>query len=148
MRAAGDPVDHHGGAGGLAAVLEELVVDVVGDLEILGLVEEDVAHDHVPEVEPGLLERRLDVPHRLPDLLLERGGMAAVGELVALARDVERVAREDPGAVREAGRGGADGLPLGEVAVGDAGDLDPRVARHLRDAERRPRGRVPWKNSP
>ena len=81
----------------------------------------------------------LDVPHRLPDLLLERGGMAAVGEHVALARDIERVAREDAGRVGEPRPGGADGLPPGEVAVGDAGDLDPRVARHLRDPQRRPR---------
>ena len=93
------------GAGGLIAVLEELVVDPVGHLEILVLVEEDVAHDHVAEVEPGLLEGGLDVLHRLPDLLLEGRGMAPAGELVALARDVERVAGQDSRAVGEAWRG-------------------------------------------
>src|SRR5262249_35029488 len=36
VRAAGDPVDDHRGAGGLASVLEELVVDPVGDLEVFG----------------------------------------------------------------------------------------------------------------
>ena len=76
MRPARDPVDEHGGAGRLVALLEELVVDLVGHFEILVLVEEDVAHDDVPEVEPGLLERRLDVLHRLPDLLVERRGMS------------------------------------------------------------------------
>ena len=97
---------------GSVAVLEELVVDAVGRIKIFVLVEEDVAHDDVAEVKPGLLERRLDVSHRLANLLLERGGVAAAGKLVALARDIERVARQDPGAVWEAGRRCADGFFL------------------------------------
>ena len=65
--------------------------------------------------------------------------MAAAGKLVALARNVERIAGQDPGTERKAGRRFADPLLLREIGVSDAGDLQSRRAGHLGHAERRPR---------
>src|SRR5262249_42956545 len=115
VRSTGYPIDEHGGAGRLVAIFEELVVDLVRDVEVLILVEKDVAHDDVSEVEPGLFERGLDVLHRLADLLLEGRRMAAAWELVPLARDIERVARQDARAERQASGRIADPPLFGEV---------------------------------
>src|SRR5262245_15039306 len=102
MGAAGDPIDEHGSAGGLATFLEELVVNLVGHGQVIVVVEKDVAHDDVPEVQPSLFEGRLDMPHRLPDLRLESGGVAAVGKVASLARNVKRIARQNAGTERQA----------------------------------------------
>src|SRR5262245_32584482 len=115
MGAAGDPIDEHGGAGGLIAVLEELVVDLVSRFQVVVLVEKDVAHDDVTEVQPGLLEGRLDIPHRLANLLLERGGVAAIGKLVPLTRDVKRIARQNSWTERQAGGRVADAFLPREI---------------------------------
>src|SRR5262249_25597222 len=102
VRSAGNPVDEDRGAGRLVAPLEELAIDLVGPPQVLVAVEEHMAHDDIPEVEPGLLQRGLHVAQRLPDLFLERRGMAATRKLVSLARDINDVTGPDRRAEREA----------------------------------------------
>ena len=52
---------------------------------VFRVIEKHVAQHHIPEIQPRFLQRRLDIPHALPHLLLECCRMAAVGKLISFA---------------------------------------------------------------
>jgi hypothetical protein len=134
VRTTGNPIDHHGDARRLLAILEEFVVDLVCRLVILPVVQEYVAQDDVAKVEAGFLQSRLNVAHALSDLLFEGGRMAAIGILVPLAGDIQRVAGQDARAVWPVRRRLPDRFALREVGVGDAGDFQAGLTRDLSHA--------------
>src|SRR5262245_53422246 len=103
-----------------------------------------MTHDNVPEVQAGLLQGRLDVPHRLPHLILERTGVLTVGKVVPLARNVQRIAGQNSRTEGEACGRLADSLLFGKIAVSDDGDLEARFAGYLGNSQCGSRRRIAW----
>ena len=138
MGTAGNPVHEYRGERRLAAGLEEFAVDLAGGCGVvLELVQENMHHHRMPEIQSRLFERGLHILHALAHLLLEGSRMSAAGKLVALAGNIEHVARFHPRGERESRRAESpkDFTPRG-IGIGDTGDFDAGISGNIRHSHR------------
>src|SRR5208282_4723777 len=126
---------------------EILHIHVVEAPQVGQIIEVKIRGYDLAEIHTGFLKIIQKVAHRLAELeacCTTVDSSVRSGDKAALRRTIERIAGEDAGASRRAGRHilRTDGSPLFQIADGHARELDSRTARQARDLDGRPSWRI------